>query len=56
MDYHPMESGETLLKKLDSKLSGLRGRLTPDTGMDKITWVRHRFCSSLPMRKTCRIS
>lgn len=40
MDYHPMESGETLLKKLDSKLSGLRGRLTPDTGMDKITWFR----------------
>ncbi|TMU96467.1 UDP-N-acetylmuramate dehydrogenase [Brucella haematophila] len=35
-----MESGETLLKKLDSKLSGLRGRLTPDTGMDKITWFR----------------
>jgi UDP-N-acetylmuramate dehydrogenase len=40
MDYHLMESGETLLKKLDSKLSGLRGRLTPDTGMDKITWFR----------------
>jgi UDP-N-acetylmuramate dehydrogenase len=40
MDYHPMESGETLLKKLDGKLSGLRGRLTPDTGMDKITWFR----------------
>ena len=35
-----MESGETLLKKLDGKLSGLRGRLTPDTGMDKITWFR----------------
>lgn len=40
MDHHPMESGETLLKKLDGKLSGLRGRLTPDTGMDKITWFR----------------
>ena len=40
MDYHPMESGETLLKTLDGKLSGLRGRLTPDTGMDKITWFR----------------
>ena len=40
MDYHPMESGEALLKKLDGKLSGLRGRLTPDTGMDKITWFR----------------
>ena len=35
-----MESGETLLKKLDGKLSGLRGRLTPDAGMDKITWFR----------------
>ncbi|MFD1791901.1 UDP-N-acetylmuramate dehydrogenase [Ochrobactrum teleogrylli] len=35
-----MESGEALLKKLDGKLSGLRGRLTPDTGMDKITWFR----------------
>ncbi|EEZ33319.1 UDP-N-acetylenolpyruvoylglucosamine reductase [Brucella sp. NF 2653] len=35
-----MESGEVLLKKLDGRLSGLRGRLTPDTGMDKITWFR----------------
>lgn len=35
-----MESGETLLKKLDGKLSGLRGRLTADAGMDKITWFR----------------
>lgn len=35
-----MESGETLLKKLDGKLSGLRGKLMPDTGMDKITWFR----------------
>lgn len=35
-----MESGETLLKKLDGRLSGLRGRLTPDAGMDKITWFR----------------
>ncbi|HWT61952.1 MAG TPA: UDP-N-acetylmuramate dehydrogenase, partial [Ochrobactrum sp.] len=35
-----MESGETLLKKLYGKLSGLRGKLMPDTGMDKITWFR----------------
>lgn len=35
-----MESGETLLKKFDGKLSGLRGKLMPDTGMDKITWFR----------------
>ncbi len=35
-----MESGETLLKRLGSRLSGLRGRLTPDAGMDKITWFR----------------
>ncbi|ARZ48541.1 UDP-N-acetylenolpyruvoylglucosamine reductase [Brucella melitensis] len=35
-----MESGEAFLKKLDGRLSGLRGRLTPDTGMDKITWFR----------------
>lgn len=35
-----MESGETLLKKLDGKLSSLRGRLTADAGMDKITWFR----------------
>jgi UDP-N-acetylmuramate dehydrogenase len=35
-----MESGETLLKKLDGRLSGLRGRMMPDTGMDKITWFR----------------
>ncbi|MBC8717104.1 UDP-N-acetylmuramate dehydrogenase [Ochrobactrum sp. Marseille-Q0166] len=35
-----MESGEALLKKLDGRLSGLRGRMMPDTGMDKITWFR----------------
>lgn len=35
-----MESGETLLKKLDGRLSGLRGRMMPDTRMDKITWFR----------------
>lgn len=35
-----MESGETLLKKLEDRLSGLRGRMMPDTGMDKITWFR----------------
>ena len=35
-----MESGEVLLKKLGDRLSGLRGRLTPDAGMDKITWFR----------------
>ncbi|QWK76879.1 UDP-N-acetylmuramate dehydrogenase [Ochrobactrum sp. BTU1] len=35
-----MESGETLLKKLAGRLSGLRGRMMPDTGMDKITWFR----------------
>ena len=35
-----MESGETLLKELDGKLSVLRGRLTPNAGMDKVTWFR----------------
>ncbi|MDR6430584.1 UDP-N-acetylmuramate dehydrogenase [Brucella pseudogrignonensis] len=35
-----MESGEALLKKLDGRLSGLRGRMMPDAGMDKITWFR----------------
>ncbi len=32
--------GETLLKKLGSKLDGLRGRLTPNAEMDKVTWFR----------------
>ncbi|MFD1199465.1 UDP-N-acetylmuramate dehydrogenase [Brucella gallinifaecis] len=35
-----MESGEALLKKLDGRLSGLRGKMMPDAGMDKITWFR----------------
>ncbi|WP_343314682.1 UDP-N-acetylmuramate dehydrogenase [Brucella sp. BE17] len=35
-----MQSGEALLKKLEGRLSGLRGKLMPDTGMDKITWFR----------------
>lgn len=33
-------SGAALLQKLGSRLAGLRGRLTPDAGMDKITWFR----------------
>jgi len=32
--------GSVLLEKLGDRLSGLRGRLTPDAGMDKITWFR----------------
>lgn len=35
-----MESGEVLLKKLDGRLSDVRGRLTADSAMDKITWFR----------------
>ncbi len=35
-----LESGEALLKKLEGRFSGLRGRLMPDTGMDKVTWFR----------------
>jgi UDP-N-acetylmuramate dehydrogenase len=33
-------AGEALLAKLGDRLSGLRGRLTPDAGMEKITWFR----------------
>jgi UDP-N-acetylmuramate dehydrogenase len=32
--------GEALLAKLGDRLSGLRGRLMPDSGMEKITWFR----------------
>lgn len=32
--------GEALLKSLEGRLSGIRGRLTPDAGMDKVTWFR----------------
>lgn len=35
-----MESGDILLRKLDGRLSGLRGKLMVDAGMDKITWFR----------------
>ena len=35
-----MTAGEALLAKLGDRLSGLRGRLTPDAGMEKITWFR----------------
>ncbi|MDZ5698165.1 UDP-N-acetylmuramate dehydrogenase [Chelativorans sp. M5D2P16] len=33
-------SGAALVSKLGERLSGLRGKLTPDAGMDKITWFR----------------
>ena len=35
-----MTGGRNLIEKLGGRLSGLRGRLTPDAGMDKITWFR----------------
>ena len=33
-------SGKTLLDRLDGKLDGIRGRLTPDAPMSKITWFQ----------------
>ncbi|MGH6760012.1 MAG: UDP-N-acetylmuramate dehydrogenase [Phyllobacterium sp.] len=33
-------NGDTLIAKLGDRLSGLRGRLTPGMGMDKVTWFR----------------
>jgi UDP-N-acetylmuramate dehydrogenase len=35
-----LTAGEALLARLGDRLSGLRGRLTPDAGMEKITWFR----------------
>lgn len=35
-----MTDGRALIASLGDRLSGLRGRLTPDSGMDKITWFR----------------
>lgn len=32
--------GAALLKRLGTRLSAVRGRLTPDAGMDKVTWFR----------------
>lgn len=33
-------SGADLLKRLEGRLDGLRGRITPNAEMDKITWFR----------------
>jgi len=35
-----MIDGEGLLHRFGAELSGLRGRLTPNAGMDKVTWLR----------------
>ncbi|HTV68708.1 MAG TPA: UDP-N-acetylmuramate dehydrogenase [Rhizobiaceae bacterium] len=35
-----MIRGEALIEKLGDRLSGLRGRITPNAEMDKITWFR----------------
>ena len=35
-----MTRGEALIEKLGDRLSGLRGRITPNAEMDKITWFR----------------
>ncbi len=35
-----MTNGTALLEKLGDRLKDVRGRMTPDSGMDKITWFR----------------
>jgi UDP-N-acetylmuramate dehydrogenase len=35
-----MVDGAALLARLGDRLAGIRGRITPDAGMDKITWFR----------------
>ncbi|MBN9234822.1 MULTISPECIES: UDP-N-acetylmuramate dehydrogenase [Phyllobacteriaceae] len=35
-----MTRGDALLEKLGDRLAGLRGRITPNAEMDKITWFR----------------
>ena len=35
-----MSSGQNLIEQLGDRLSGLRGRLTPNVGMDTVTWFR----------------
>ena len=35
-----MSRGEALIEKLGGELAGLRGRITPNAEMDKITWFR----------------
>ena len=35
-----MKQGQALIEKLGDRLAGLRGRITPDAEMDKITWFR----------------
>lgn len=35
-----MNRGEALLERLGDRLSGIRGRITPNAEMDKITWFR----------------
>lgn len=35
-----MSGGAALIDRLGGRLDGLRGRITPDAGMDKVTWFR----------------
>ncbi|RUU08645.1 UDP-N-acetylenolpyruvoylglucosamine reductase, partial [Mesorhizobium sp. M7A.T.Ca.TU.009.01.3.2] len=35
-----MMHGQALIDRLGDRLAGLRGRLTPNAEMDKITWFR----------------
>jgi UDP-N-acetylmuramate dehydrogenase len=35
-----MTDGKALLERLGEPLAGIRGRMTPDAGMDKVTWFR----------------
>ncbi len=50
-----MMHGQALIDRLGDRLAGLRGRLTPNAEMDKITWFRAggqaKCCSSRPTRR-----
>jgi hypothetical protein len=55
-----MTRGADLLASLGDKLACLRGKLTPDAEMDKITWfravVRRMCCTSRRMKTTLPLS
>ena len=42
-----MTRGEKLLSSLGDQLAGLRGRITPNAEMDKVTWFRAGYIGTM---------
>lgn len=46
-----MERGEEIIKKIEGRMYGLRGRIKKDKGMEKIKWFREGGKEKVMLKK-----